>query len=87
MHPLADGLDKRSYDFRPALGLELHAAGGQVLHPAGDLKFAGDLERRIAKTDPLDSSGKYCPLVMHVSHVANKVAAAPDGVQSAKHAR
>jgi hypothetical protein len=25
--------------------------------------------------------------VMHVSHVANKVAAAPDGVQSAKHAR
>ena len=87
MHPLTDGLDKYSHDFRPALDLDLHAAVGQVLHEAGDLKFPGDLERRIAKSDALHSPRKYCSLVMHVSHVANKVGLAPDGVQSAKQER
>jgi hypothetical protein len=45
------------------------------------------LERRIAKTDPLHSSRKYYSLVMHISHVANKLVLALDGVQSAKRAR
>lgn len=70
MHLLLDRGDEAFDVVAPALGLELHAAIGQVAHEACDIEPPRHLQDGVPKPHSLDMAAEQNRLVMHVCHRA-----------------